>query len=145
MGTTTITTTTTTTATETTTTTSTTTFAGPTGSCPHSYTYLGGDVPGGGIRQIEPVNSINSCAGHCNANSNCCSFEYSRRRRRCNLNLECRPTHNVHQDFDFCVKDIGTAERALLEEERKLVGAENVSKNQGLQSALRQRLVPDLP
>jgi len=30
----------------------------------------------------------------------------------------------------------GTAERALLEEERMRVGAENVSKNQGLPSAL---------
>ena len=80
-------------------------LSGPTGHCPFSYIYAGGDVPGYGIGNgIFSVENISSCAGHCAANSNCCSFEYSPSKKNCNLNTECQPTTEVHEDYNFCVK-----------------------------------------
>jgi len=78
---------------------------GPTKSCPSSYKYVAGDIPGAGIKAMSSVGNIDDCADHCKANSNCCSFEYSRKRKRCNLNSECKPTTKVWQDYDFCVKE----------------------------------------
>ena len=60
------------------TTTSTTTFyLQPSGMCPGSYIYDPGNVPGNGLEWLSSIENIASCAGHCNANINCCSFEYS--------------------------------------------------------------------
>jgi len=80
---------------------------GPNGLCPSSYIYTAGDVagwgslPGGGLSSVD---NIETCAGHCDANSNCCSFEYSPMTKKCNLNSECQPTKDVFEDFNFCVK-----------------------------------------
>ena len=78
----------------------------PNGTCPASYTYVAGDVPGVGVGvgSLPSVDNIESCAGHCDISSNCCSFEYSPRRKLCNLNSECQPTIEVYQDYEFCVK-----------------------------------------
>ena len=77
---------------------------GPIGYCPEPYVYVAGDVIGEGIRCIKRVYNFASCARHCDANSNCCSFEYSPKKHMCNLNSECQPTAKVWEDFNFCVK-----------------------------------------
>ena len=80
---------------------------GPNGLCPSSYIYTVGDVAGWGSLpggRLSSVDDIETCAGHCDANSNCCSFEYSPRTKNCNLNSECRPTQGVFEDYNFCVK-----------------------------------------
>merc|ERR1711994_980268 len=55
--------------------------------CPTNYTWNSVDVrnasdgPGkGSIRQLNSIDNISTCAGYCNANSICCSFEYRLRR-----------------------------------------------------------------
>merc|ERR1712179_87859 len=75
----------------------------PSGSCPASYVYVAGDIPGNGLGAFWSANIAN-CAKRCDAKSNCGSFEYSPRRKHCNLNSESKPTTGVYQDFDFCVK-----------------------------------------
>merc|ERR1712179_386642 len=75
----------------------------PSGSCPASYVYVAGDIPGNGLGAFRSANIAN-CAKRCDAKSNCGSFEYSPRRKHCNLNSESKPTTGVYQDFDFCVK-----------------------------------------
>merc|ERR1712179_468710 len=75
----------------------------PSGSCPASYVYVAGDIPGNGLGAFRSANIAN-CAIRCDAKSNCGSFEYSPRRKHCNLNSESKPTTGVYQDFDFCVK-----------------------------------------
>jgi len=80
---------------------------GPNGLCPSSYIYTAGDVRGWGSLPggtFTSVDNSETCAGHCDANSNCCSFEYSPRTKNCNLNSECRPTYGVFEDYNFCVK-----------------------------------------
>ena len=52
------------------------------------------------------VKNSAACARRCDANSKCCSFEYSPKREMCNLNSECQPTSPEFEDFDFCVKGI---------------------------------------
>jgi len=84
---------------------------GPNGLCPSSYIYTAGDVGGWGSLpggRLTSVDNIETCAGHCDANSNCCSFEYSPRTKKCNLNSECQPTKEVFEDFNFCVKAQGS-------------------------------------
>jgi len=80
---------------------------GPNGLCPSSYIYTAGDVGGWGSLpggRLTSVDNSETCAGHCDANSNCCSFEYSPMTKKCNLNSECQPTKEVFEDFNFCVK-----------------------------------------
>ena len=82
-------------------------LSGPNGLCPSSYIYTAGDVRGWGSLPggtFTSVDNSETCAGHCDANSNCCSFEYSPRTKNCNLNSECRPTYGVFEDYNFCVK-----------------------------------------
>ena len=78
---------------------------GPAKACPSSYVYKAGDVDGyDTVGKRTSVSNIATCAKYCDNDSACCSFEYSPRRKWCNLNKECGPTHGVYQDFDFCVK-----------------------------------------
>ena len=78
---------------------------GPIKSCPTSYVYDAGDVPGlGTLEQHSSVDNIDLCAQHCDDNANCCSFEYSPSGKKCNLNSECKPTKGVVGNWAFCVK-----------------------------------------
>ena len=79
--------------------------SGPTGSCLEPYyIYIAGDVIGWGSINSQKGHNITSCAGLCDANPNCCSFEFSPRTKTCNLNWQCQPTAKVFQDYNFCVK-----------------------------------------
>ena len=53
----------------------------PSGVCPGNYHYDPGDIPGNGLdtngAYFTSIENIATCAGHCNANTTCCSFEYS--------------------------------------------------------------------
>jgi hypothetical protein len=73
--------------------------------CPVQYHIEAGDVPGwGSISGLHSINSVSSCAEHCDLTYGCCSFEYSLTERRCNLNRECKPTTTVYKDYAYCVK-----------------------------------------
>ena len=63
---------------------------------------MAGDVPGTGIKQYTSITDIDTCAGHCDNTTNCCSFEYSPKEMFCNLNAECKPTAPVYKDEVFC-------------------------------------------
>ena len=77
----------------------------PLSGCPASYTYVNGRVIGSAIvSQVTGVDSIAACAGHCDANSDCCSFGYSPKERDCNLNSECQSNGPPLPDQVFCVK-----------------------------------------
>ena len=77
----------------------------PAEACPASYFYNAGDVQGSGsIRSISSVSTISYCAGYCDTDSTCSSFEYSPREHLCNLNSEVQPDAAVYRDQDFCVK-----------------------------------------
>ena len=79
----------------------------PDAGCPFAYLHLAGDVPGGGsLSAHTSVATISACSGHCDGDSNCCSFEYSWTEENCYLNTECRPTAVVWRDYYFCVKGI---------------------------------------
>ena len=79
----------------------------PDAGCPYAYLHLAGDVPGGGsLNAHTSVATISTCSGHCDSDSNCCSFEYSWTEENCYLNTECRPTAVVWRDYYFCVKGI---------------------------------------
>ena len=56
------------------------------------------------MRSLLRVGDIASCADFCDANLNCCSFEYSSRTQRCKLNRLCQPNQKKYPDYDFCVK-----------------------------------------
>ena len=56
------------------------------------------------MRSLLRVGDIASCADFCDANLNCCSFEYSSRTQRCKLNKMCQPNQNKYQDYDLCLK-----------------------------------------
>merc|ERR1711936_664511 len=80
--------------------------------CPTNYTLNSvnvrnaSDGPGkGSITQLNSIDNISTCAGYCNANSICCSFEYSPTEEMCNLNMECQPILPMVEDFCFCVKE----------------------------------------
>ena len=73
--------------------------------CPRGYIFTEGDIKGWG--QLEgriklPV--IDDCAKLCNEESRCCSFEYSKRSKKCNLNSDCQPTRDKYKDYAFCIK-----------------------------------------
>ena len=77
----------------------------PLSGCPASYTYVNGRVIGSAIvSQVTGVDNIAACAGHCDANSDCCSFGYSPKERDCNLNSECQSNAPPLPDQVFCVK-----------------------------------------
>merc|ERR1712025_1141638 len=42
----------------------------PSGSCPSSYVYVAGDIPGNGLGAFRSANIVN-CARRCDAKSNC--------------------------------------------------------------------------
>ena len=78
--------------------------------CPEPYVSL--DVPkelndpGNVIKRFSSVASVQSCAAHCDSESICCSFEYSRNNQMCNLGDECKPTSRLGRDQVFCGKQI---------------------------------------
>ena len=74
--------------------------------CPAGSVLLSGDIPGRGQVGSNPSNetTISDCSDRCNSEPNCCSFEYSATEKKCNLNKDCRPTHDVYKDYSFCSK-----------------------------------------
>lgn len=84
------------------------TLLGPSKICPDSYTYHAGDVPGATLTSLTSVANIATCATHCDSNLRCCSFEFTARTKKCNLNTECQPTAGVYGDYTFCVRGCGS-------------------------------------
>jgi len=75
------------------------------GPCPFPYTEIPGDVGGwGSLEGHSSIDTVLSCAGLCDGNPACCSFEYSSTEKKCNLNRECQPTKGVYRDYAFCVQ-----------------------------------------
>ena len=78
----------------------------PTPTCRKPYIYISGDVPVP-IARYTSITNIDTCADHCESKSNCCSFEFRQKERKCNINMECKPTGPVHvqvHDQIFCGK-----------------------------------------
>ena len=78
----------------------------PTPTCRKPYIYISGDVPVP-IARYTSITNIDTCADHCDSKSNCCSFEFRQKERKCNINMECKPTGPVHvqvHDQIFCGK-----------------------------------------
>ena len=64
-----------------------------------------GDIPGWGqIGSTTTENSISGCSDRCDGEPECCSFEYSKTEKKCNLNTGCTPTTGEYKDYAFCVK-----------------------------------------
>ena len=74
--------------------------------CPDRYVLKEGDIPGWGQigHNKTVVATITDCSNMCNNEPNCCSFEYSRTDKKCNLNTGCIPTQNKYLDYRFCAK-----------------------------------------
>ena len=72
--------------------------------CPDGYKLKEGDIPGWGQigHNKTVVATITDCSNMCNNEPNCCSFEYSRTDKKCNLNTDCIPTQNKYLDYHFC-------------------------------------------
>ena len=64
--------------------------------------WVPGRIPSRGFKHRDNQ-ELDQCAEFCNKTPECCSFEYSPKRRMCNLNKECKPTQSQLQDFVFCV------------------------------------------
>ena len=56
--------------------------------CPSGYELKHGDIPGWGQVGKNPSieRKISDCSARCDNQEECCSFEYSPTRKRCNLN-----------------------------------------------------------
>ena len=72
--------------------------------CSKGYVLVPGDIPGWGQIQGRIKTDAKGCAELCNDNKDCCSYEYSPRKKRCNLNRDCKPTRKKFKDFNFCAK-----------------------------------------
>ena len=80
-----------------------------------------------GIIDLNSIDNISTCAGYCNANSICCSFEYSPTEKMCNLNMECQPIRPMVEDFCFCVKEDFATGGEYITEGNYTTGGHNTS------------------
>ena len=74
--------------------------------CGDGFTLKPGDIPGYGF-SATTESKIIGCSNRCMHMSDCCSFEYSPTKKRCNLNRDCEPTESAYQDYAFCTKVAG--------------------------------------
>merc|ERR1712215_12443 len=72
--------------------------------CQVGYKSLDGDVRGiGKLGHFRASNE--NCAKICNKNLECCSYEHSEEKGKCNLTIECKPNARKWRDQSFCVAD----------------------------------------
>ena len=75
------------------------------GSCPSGYVDRDGDLPGWGTDIGSQLDlSLEDCAGRCNSESTCLSFEHSPTEIKCNLNQIAEPSRGTYRDYIFCTK-----------------------------------------
>ena len=77
---------------------------GPNTACSKGYVLVPGDIPRWGQIRGRIKTDADGCAKQCNDNKNCCSYEYSPRKKICNLNRACKPSRKKFGDFNFCAK-----------------------------------------
>ena len=62
-----------------------------------------GDTPGWGqLGGRLSSATMQECTKLCTEKQGCCSVEYSPTRNLCNLNSDCEPSAEPHEDFIFC-------------------------------------------
>ena len=71
------------------------------------------DLPSGQKISSQGQIEFHECANLCKQEPSCCSFQYSRERKRCILNKECEPTEPKKLDFSFCEKMEGIGNMEL--------------------------------
>merc|ERR1719369_1282099 len=72
--------------------------------CGEGFVLAPGDIPGWGQIRGRIKTDAKGCAKLCSNNKDCCSYEYSPRKKRCNLNRDCKPSRKKFEDFNFCAK-----------------------------------------
>ena len=79
-----------------------------TAECPAGYFLNPGTISGTGqLGYHKDMGSIDDCLQICEAEGYCCAFEYSDSKKRCYVNVDCNPTQEVYQDYEYCTKDAG--------------------------------------
>ena len=79
-----------------------------TAECPAGYFLNPGTISGTGqLGYYKDMGSIDDCLQICEAEDYCCAFEYSDSKKRCYVNVDCNPTREVYQDYEYCTKDAG--------------------------------------
>lgn len=78
--------------------------------CPDGYEESSGDIPGfGQLGGKIGASTVEECAGRCNSNAQCNSFEFSPTERLCNLNRDANPRGGPYKDYAFCSKSADVA------------------------------------
>jgi len=72
--------------------------------CNKEFERVHGDVKGTGFYQRSGVKTAQRCGYLCtNQCWTCCSYEYSPKDKKCNMNMECHPNDpRDHKDYIFC-------------------------------------------
>ena len=79
-----------------------------TAECPNGFFLNPGTISGTGqLGYHNNLGSIEDCLQLCEAEDYCCAFEYSDSTKRCYLNVDCNPTKEVFDDYEYCTKDGG--------------------------------------
>ena len=78
--------------------------------CGHGFYEVHGEFQfyqGGKIKRAEHSDSIDHCRNLCNEAPECCSFEWSDIRDKCNINFKCHPNTEKKVDYVFCTTGKG--------------------------------------
>jgi hypothetical protein len=76
--------------------------------CPSGYLLNPGSISKSGqLGYQKNIESIDDCVQLCDAEEYCCAFEYSDSKKRCYLNIDCKPTKDAYKDYYYCMKETG--------------------------------------
>merc|ERR1712142_178357 len=73
--------------------------------CQDGFRLTPGDIRGiGNLGHL--ITTYKVCADLCSGNHQCCSYEYSQEKGKCNLNKACHPDRPQWRDQIFCAKRV---------------------------------------
>ena len=72
--------------------------------CPEGFRLNDGHIPGDGQIKSEDNLSLEECGALCLEEITCCSLEYNKESKKCNLNWDYRPYNLKAGQTNFCSK-----------------------------------------